>query len=70
MCPVLCGCRVLLQRPEWSAVRWLLVDGVSGEVLQVGDGGYCWAGGGAIQAAGVMQEFKVHTVSCTRQLDV
>jgi D-alanyl-D-alanine carboxypeptidase len=25
-----------LQRPKWSAVRWLLVDGVSGEVLQVG----------------------------------
>jgi hypothetical protein len=25
-----------LQRPKWSSVRWLLVDGVSGEVLQVG----------------------------------
>jgi hypothetical protein len=24
-----------LQRPAWSAVRWLLVDGVSGDVLQV-----------------------------------
>jgi hypothetical protein len=26
-----------LQRPDWSAVRWLLVDGVSGDVLQVRD---------------------------------
>jgi hypothetical protein len=22
-------------RPEWSAVRWIVVDGVSGDVLQV-----------------------------------